>query len=277
MNLVKGNGEIVAYDPHHVRTNVQRTGASIELAQKVVDDIAPKIVDGMSTFALHNLVKASLQKQSTCYACRYDLRDALMHLGPAGFNFEFFIAEILNAHGYRAHVPPGMMRGACVEHEVDVVAEKDGRRMFIEAKFRNTKDDVVDLKDIMAAWSRFLDLVDGAALGYVEHFDECYIMTNARFTESARQFGECKGMHLIGWDYPKNSTLASLIDQRSLYPVTVIDDFSPVEIKALAEQKLLLCKKLDGMDPEELSAKIQVSVTRATEMIDLASRVVNGE
>lgn len=277
MQVTKGNGQIVAYDEERVRANIRRTGASSEIAEKVLADIRPKLTDGMSTFALHNLVKVALEKQSVCHACRYNLRDAILHLGPAGFNFEFYVAELLRAHSYDARIPPGMMRGACVEHEVDVIASKDGRSIFIEAKFRNTKEDVVDLKDIMATWSRFLDLVDGATLGYVDHFDECMVITNARFTDSARQFGGCKGMRLVGWDYPKGFTFPSLIDQTALYPVTVVDDFKPEEIKALAEAGLLLCKNIEGMEAEELSARIHVSVTRATQMIRLAGLVVHGD
>lgn len=277
MQVTKGNGQIVSYDEERVRANIRRTGASLEIVEKVLADIRPKLSDGMSTFALHNLVKVALQKHSTCHACRYNLRDGILRLGPAGFNFEFYVAEVLRAQGYDARIPPGMMRGACVEHEVDVVAMKEGRSAFIEVKFRNTKEDVVDLKDIMATWSRFLDLVDGATLGHVEHFDECMVITNARFTTSARQFGTCKGMRLIGWDYPKEFTFPSLIDEKALYPVTVVDDFKPEEIKALAEAGLLLCKNLEGMEADELSARIHVSITRATEMIHLAGLVVHGD
>lgn len=277
MKVIKGTGEMAEFDEERVKNNMMRAGATLEMAQKVLEDIRPKLVDGMSTFALHNLVKVALQKRSTCVACRYNLRDAILHLGPAGFNFEFYITELLRAHGYDAKLPPGMLRGACVEHEVDVVAHKDGRSFFIEAKFRNTKEDVVNLKDIMATWSRFLDLADGASLGYVEHFDTCMIMTNARFTDSARKFAECKGMRLVGWDYPKDFALPSMIDQTTLYPVTVIDDFRPEEVSALASAGLLLCKNIEGLEPEELSERIKVPITRAKEMIHLAGLVVHGE
>ena len=277
MEIIKGNGTRVEYDEERVRANIRRTGASSEIAQKVLDDIRSKVFEGMHTSALHELVKKSLQQHSVCHACRYNLRDALLRLGPAGFNFEFFIAELLGAHGYDARVPTAELRGACVEHEVDVVAHKENRSVFIEAKFRNVKDDVVNLKDVMATWARFLDLVDGAGLGYTEHLDECMIMTNARFTDVASRFGTCKGMRLVSWDYPKGFTLASLIDQTALYPVTVIDDFSPEEIGKMAEAGILLCKNLEALEPDELSSKIQVSIARAQSMVHAAGLVVHGE
>lgn len=277
IHVKKGNGDVVPFDEDRVRANIRRTGASEETVQKVIDAILPKLEDGMSTFALHNIVKAALQRESTCHACRYNLRDGLLKLGPAGFNFEFYVAELLRAHGYDAEVPTAELRGACVEHEVDVVAHKDSRAMFIEAKFRNNKQDVVDLKSVMATWSRFLDLVDGATLGYVEHFDECMIATNARFTDAARKFGECKGVRFMGWDYPENFSLRKLIDQKAFYPVTVVDDFKKHEVEALAESGLLLCQNLSEVEPHELSERIRVSLTRATEMIHLAGLVVHGE
>ena len=203
MKVLKSDGRWAEFDPERVRQSVARTGADRKTVDRVLTSLQGRMKEGMSTKEIYAIVREELKKTSTCFACRYSLRDALHKFGPAGYKFEKYVASILRAHNYDAYVPDSEIQGSCVLHEVDGIAEKDGRRIFIEAKFRNNFHDFVDLKDTMATWSRFLDLVDGAAVGNCPHFDECWIVTNARFSEHARQFGVCKGIHLIGWNFPE--------------------------------------------------------------------------
>ena len=77
-----------------------------------------------------------LAARSPSLACRYGLRDALGKLGPAGFLFEQYLAALLARTGYTTELPDEF-HGACVQHEVDVVAHKQGKTYAIEAKFRN--------------------------------------------------------------------------------------------------------------------------------------------
>lgn len=276
MLIKKATGELVPYDEKKVRESILRTGAGEEVVSDVLREIEPNLRDGMTTAKLYHFVHEALQRQSVCHACRYSLREAVFNMGPAGFNFEYYIASILRAHGYDAYVPQQELRGACVSHEVDVVAEKEGRRIFIEAKFRNERSRVVDLKDTMATWSRFIDLVDGASLGKCDHFDECWIMTNARFTKHAEQFGECKGMKLTGWNYPNNFSFEKMVDDISLYPVTVVSDLMPDELEGFAKAKMILCKDVARIEAHDLAQMVDISLGRAGEIIDKCSNVING-
>lgn len=276
MNVEKHSGELAPFDPSKVRLSILRTGANEAVADRVLTEIEPKLYDGITTAKLYHIVHETLRKQSVCFACRYSLRDALMALGPAGFNFEYYIAALLRAHNHDAHVPKQDIQGACVSHEVDVVSEKDGRRVFIEAKFRNQKEDYVDLKDTMATWSRFLDLVDGSAMGKCDHFDGVWIVTNARFSRHARQFGECKGMHLVGWNYPEDHSIAAMVDEAALYPVTAVDEMEATELEAFAKAGLILCKDIVELEPEELARRTDISTDRAEHLIDLAAAIVEG-
>lgn len=274
MLVKKGTGELVPYDENKVRASILRTGANEKIVDKVIEDIQPHLEDGMSTSKLYHFVYDALEKQSVCHACRYSLREAVFKMGPAGFNFEYYIAAVLREHGYDARVPQEELQGACVSHEVDVVAEKEGRSIFIEAKFRNEKGRVVDLKDTMATWSRFIDLVDGSSLGKCEHFDECWIVTNARFTRHAEQFGECKGMHLTGWKYPKTFSFEQMIDDIRLYPITVVADLSADELERFAKAKMILCKDVAATEAHDLSQMVDISLERAQEVIKKCAEVV---
>lgn len=276
MNVRKFGGSLVAFDPEKVIASVMKTGATRQEAEAVLASVQPSLQEGITTKEIYKLVHETLKGRNTCQACRYGLKEALRKLGPAGFKFEKYVAAILNAYNYVATLPTSELAGACVMHEVDVVAEKEGRAMFIEAKFRNNEQDYVGLKDIMATWSRFVDLVDGASVGKTDHFDECWVVTNARFSDSARQFGECKGMKLRGWGYPKDNSFGSMIDHHSLYPVTVLDALSKNELEALSERGLMLCRQVEEIEPEDLAEQIQVSRERAQELIEICTTVVDG-
>jgi hypothetical protein len=47
-----------------------------------------------------------------------------MDMGPSGHPFEHFVGELLRAQGYVIQISQ-IVQGACVAHEIDVVAEKD--------------------------------------------------------------------------------------------------------------------------------------------------------
>lgn len=277
MEVIKANGDRVPFDIEKVKSSISRTGASAGIVDRVASEVEERVKDGMTTRELYKIVFDILQNQSVCYACRYNLRTAILKLGPAGFKFEKYVAAILRAYGYDAHVPDEEYEGACVWHEIDGVAEKDGRRIVIEAKFRNSYRNNVNLKDTMATWTRFLDLVEGASLGKGPHFDEVWIMTNARFSDRSRQFGECKGMHLCGWQYPEGNSFERMVDNRALYPITVIDGLKQHELEKFAFNRLILCKEVSASEPEDLVQRIGMKLERAQEIIELCTAVVEGE
>lgn len=278
MNIIKSNGDSVAFDSEKVLRSIKRTGAGDSLAREVLDRVELKLTDGMSTRELYKIVRKELGHQNACFACRYNLREAILKLGPAGFKFEKYVASILRAYRYEAMNPEQDIRGACTNHEVDVVAEKEGRKIFIEAKFRNDYRGSVDLKDTMATWSRFIDLVDASSM-YDEtpHFDECWIVTNARFSDRARQFGVCKGMRMIGWNHPAEMTFSAMVDHVSLYPVTVIDSLQRSELEAFADKGLLICREISEIEPHDLAQRLGFKESRARELVELCGEIVEGE
>lgn len=275
--VIKSDGTRVPFDVEKIRTSIRRTGAPEGVVETVVERVLPKITEGMTTAELYHLVFAELKNRSVCYSCRYNLRSAILRLGPAGFRFEQYVASILRAHGYDAVVPEGELEGGCVWHEIDGIAEKDGKRAMIEAKFRNQYSFNVNLKDVMATWTRFLDLADGAAVGKCPKFDEVWLITNAKFSDRALKFGTCKGMKLVGWDVPHNRSFARLVDDRGLYPITVLDGLHQSEIESFSREGIMLCREVIKHEPEDLDRKIGIGSKRAEELIEMCSMVVEGE
>ena len=80
-----------------------------------------------------------------------------MELGPAGYPFERFIGAILEHQGY--HVEVGqLVKGYCVRHEVDVIADRDDRRYMVECKFHTRQAHNSDVKVSLYIHSRFNDI-----------------------------------------------------------------------------------------------------------------------
>lgn len=273
MQIVKSTGEKTEYDPDKIRRTIERTGADRSVADRVVERTSRRVRSGMTTKEIYKMVRRELKKEGRAVAQRYGLRSALLKMGPAGFKFEKYVSSILNAYQYDAHVPEQEFSGLCVNHELDVVAEKDGRRIFIEAKFRNKFGDSVNLKDTMATWARYVDLCGGAKAGKCPNFDEAWIVTNGRFSDRALQFGTCKGMHMVGWSEPEHS-LARMVDHASLYPITVLDNVRQWELDKLADKNIMLCREVAELTPEKLSRRSGLPQNRSKKLIQDCSEVV---
>lgn len=269
----KNNGKLVPFDEQRIFQSLSRTGVSEQIAQEVVKKVKKSLRPKMTTDAIYDIVREELKQLAPAASARYRLRSSLLRLGPAGFHFEKYVASILTAYGYKTELPYEL-QGACVTHEVDVIAEKDGRRMFIEAKFRNNFDDVVNIKDTMSTWSRFLDLVEGARLGLCPHFDEAWIVTNARFTKHSLNFGHCKNMVMVGWNHPKERPFASMVDLTTLYPITVLEDLKQNEIDAFLSKEISLCREVIDFAPSTLSKKTKLPLTRVKEIQKSCQQII---
>ncbi len=96
--------------------------------------------------------------------------------------FEDYIAELFNRLGYRAHAIGGPNDGG-----IDVIAEKDGRKHYIQCKkyFKARKVELREVRDFYGA------LADKLANG------KGYFITTSKFTLPAEQFADDKPIELI--------------------------------------------------------------------------------
>ncbi len=276
MTIIKANGEKVPFRPEKIVETLKRIGAKDQLISHVVQKVTGGIKAGMTTQEVYALVRKELHKENRCIAHRYNLRSGLLRLGPAGFKFEKYVASILKAYEYDAEVPRDDLIGLCVRHEIDVVAKTKSRTIMIEAKFRNRFDDTVTLKDVMSTWARLIDLREGSKTNpKTPFFHEGWIVTNGRFSESAHQFGVCKGMKLIGWSEPSES-LARMVDHAALYPITVMEHMKDWEMEKLAKKNIMLCREMAAKRPAALAETTGIPIDRTKSLIDTCKEIVAG-
>jgi len=212
----KWDGRLEEFDPRKLERTLIRAGADREMAQEVVRRVEAELYDGIPTRELLRIALGTLRDMERHeVAARYDLKRAIMRLGPSGYPFERYVARVLEAHGHRVLHVGRVYRGTCVEQEVDVAVESGGRRIMVECKFHNSQGIYTDLKPAMYTHARFLDLR--------EYFDGAWLVTNTRVTEAARRYAECVGLRVTWWDGPEGESLKEMIDGAGLYPVTSLD------------------------------------------------------
>lgn len=245
INITKASGLKVPFNKSKLKQSLFRSGANSEQADEVVAEVMEMLVEGMSTRKIYKTAFRLLRNVSRPMAARYKLKHAIMELGPSGFPFEQFVAELLKYRGYKTQVGV-IVKGHCVNHEVDVIAEKDEHHFMIECKFHNRQGYVCDVKIPLYIQSRFLDVEASWKQmdGHSEKFHQGWVVTNTRFSDDAAQYGRCMNMNLVGWDYPKNNGLKDWIDGSGLHPVTCLTTLTQKEKQQLLDRKIVLCKTM---------------------------------
>ena len=179
-------------------------------------------------------------------AAKYDLKGAIMRLGPAGYSFERLVAEILREYKYDTKVHRVMM-GACVKHELDVVIKRNNILGFIECKYHNAPGIYTGIKDILYTYARFLDLREGK-----KPFKEVWVCSNTKFSRDAIKYSKCKNIVLLGWSWPRGRSLENLIEKKKLYPITLLRKLDRQTQYRFSRSGLMLCKDLVRTDLDTL-------------------------
>ncbi|MDP3393945.1 restriction endonuclease [Sediminibacterium sp.] len=245
INIIKASGEKAPFNKGKLKQSLLRSGATNEQADEITNKVIEMLVEGMSTRKIYKTAFRLLRNYSRQAAARYKLKQAIMELGPSGFPFEQFVGELLKHKGYKTQVGI-IVKGHCVNHEIDVIAEKDEHHFMIECKFHNRQGYVCDVKIPLYIQSRFLDVERQwkQLAGHAEKFHQGWVVTNTRFSDDASKYGRCMNMNLVGWDYPKNNGLKDWIDGSGLHPVTCLTTLTQKEKQQLLDRKIVLCKTM---------------------------------
>lgn len=245
LKITTASGEKATFSLNKVERSLRKSGADDRSIQQILSAIKSELHKGISTQEIYNRAFDLLRQQDPVLASRYKLKKAIYELGPTGYPFEKFVAAVLEYSGYRVEVGK-IVQGLCVPHEVDVVAQKDKKTIFIECKFHSEQGRFCNVKIPLYIHSRFSDIekFHKAKHDPKEFFNEGWVVTNTRFTSDALQYGKCVNLTLIGWDHPKGKGLKDLIDASGLYPITVSTLLTKREKQFLLSRDVVLCREL---------------------------------
>ena len=134
-----------------------------------------------------------------------------------------------------------------MSHEIDVVANKNGNTTIVECKFHSEEGRNCNVKVPLYIASRFQDVKNQwDKKQHKTTLTQGWVVTNTRFTKDALGYGNCIGLHLLSWDYPKNDGLKDRIDRLGLYPITVSTLLTKREKQFLLTRDVVLCRDLIG-------------------------------
>lgn len=272
MKIVKHSGNIVDYNPSKLEQSLMKSGASQRVVKTILEAIEKEIYEGISTKQIYKMAFGLLKKVSNSNAARYNLKEAIRLLGPAGFFFEKYIALLFSSENYQA-VTNFILQGKCVSHEIDILVKKDSAIAMIECKFHMGKDANSDVKVPMYILSRFNDLKDNRHTIFTRNdtVSECWIVTNNRFTTDAIAFAKCSKLNLLSWNYPENDNLKTKNDTNYLYPITCLTTLSLAEKDKLLFLDVILVKEL--INNSESLEKIGLSSNRIKNVLKEASEL----
>jgi Holliday junction resolvase-like predicted endonuclease len=241
------SGEDVLFDESKLRNSLEKSGASVNIVDGVIAEVHKILYPGITTKQIYNKAFSILRKLARPNAAKYKLKKALIELGPTGYPFEKFVAELLKSQGYQTQVGL-IVEGNCVSHEVDVVAENNEKKLMVECKFHSDQKRVCNVKVPLYIQSRFKDVENRwkhDATNKQKTY-EGWIFTNTRFTSDAIQYAKCIGLSLVGWDYPTNNGLRDLINKMGLHPVTCLTTITKTEKDELLGKEKILCSELNN-------------------------------
>lgn len=270
--VIKRNGEQVPFEDERVIHSMQRSGVPVELQDRALQHIKERVQkdNTITTDEIFYHIREFLVGKDKKSALRFNLRQGIFDLGPTGFPFEKYLAEIFQEQGYRTQTDL-ILKGDCVDHEIDILLEKEDKKEIVEVKFHNQTFGKTDVQVALYVYARFLDLQKSNNISGV------WIATNTKLSVDAIHYSKCKGIKMLSWNYPPEASLAEFVEKPKMYPLTVITDLTQEEKRHLIDNGIVLAKDLLNISNNELKAKYLVDEKRIQEIKNDAKLIANGE
>jgi hypothetical protein len=154
--------------------------------------------------------------------------------------------------------PNPIIRGRCVEHEIDAIARRGNETVLVEIK-HHYKCHTSGLDVVRQIRATFEDITEGFDLGLNSiNFNKSMVVCNTKFSDHARRYAKCRNIDHIGWKAPLEHSLDQIIDEKKFHPITLIRNLDkPTEAK-LGNKGIVLLRQLTEGNISELSKKTGV-------------------
>jgi hypothetical protein len=255
--VIKASGLEEQFSSGKIYRTILEAGGSVKLAKKVIEVVKRGYHENITTQEILEIILNELKGFPDIYA-RYDLKRAIMALGPSGFPFEQFFGGILTYYGYKTKVD-NFMKGKIITHEVDIIAKKE-KSYMIECKYHNEPGKSTDLHPALYTYARFLDLR--------EKPDMPWLVTNTKCSDDAKNYARGVGLKITSWNYPKNKSLQKLIELKKLYPITILKTINESTKEKLFLAKIVIAKNLLNYSIEDLMEKTGLNEKEISKILE---------
>lgn len=272
--VTKADGTKQPFQREKIINTCLRMHASREAAESIADKIESRVYDGIPTKKILQMIFSYLKKYRPAIRHQIDLRKAISLLRPSP-DFERFVQMLLGEHGYTV-TRNRIIRGKCVEHEIDAIAQKGDETYLVEIKHHSNHHTYTGLDVPRIARATLEDLTEGLNLGLNSiNFSKALIVCNTKFSEHAARYAECRGIDHIGWKAPPEHGLERMIEERGLHPITLLRGLDKGSREKLADNGILLLKQLITHDADELSEKTKISKDQLIDIMKNAKEILS--
>lgn len=276
VEIIKTTGERELFEREKFCESLHKAGAPSDVTEEICALLEKEVTPGMSTTQIFRKASKYLMRRNLPAGIRYNVKRGLELLGPAGFLFEQFVETLMRAEGYENTARDQMIRGECVEHEIDVVAEKGGERHIVEVKYHNQSAIKTPVEVVMYADARREDIARAEAKQGKNVKHHLLLVTNTKFSKNALAYARCRAIALIGWQYPRERCLEDIIREHVLYPTTVLPSVDRGAREAFARHDMMLVRDLAPYSVEDVVRKFGIDERRARGIIKEAHVLVYG-
>lgn len=267
--VVKSSGEKEPFSESKVLHSIKRVGLPEELHKEVLNHVKETLRPDITTAEIFTHITEFLEQKDKVANLRFNLKQAILDLGPTGFPFEKYINRIFKDLGYETQVDI-TLNGQCVKHEIDLLIEKNGKREIIEAKFHNHPGTKTEIHVLLYTYARFLDVKDG------NEIDGVWVVTNTKLSEDAITYSKCKGIRVIAWNYPEIGNLQDFVGHPHMYPITILKDLNDHDKQILLENDIVLCCDLLTISEEDLKSKLSLDPEKLKRAKESAKIICKG-
>ncbi len=252
--IKKTTGDTEVFVRKKYLQSMRLAGIEHSLAQEVLRMVTHDENNLVSTDKLHAATESALVKKNDLVAAaRYNLKRAIVDLGPSGFPFEQYIAHVFNAYGYKTKTNQ-FVNGKCVRHEIDVVAERGNSHYMIECKHHHYSGAKTNIRVALYVYARFLDVQHTwnkqESISHKNHVP--WLVTNTKITVDAISYADCMGMKVLAWHHPRGKGLNEHVEAKGLYPITVLSGLNKSAKKSLFDKNIILVQQLAEIPLEKV-------------------------
>ena len=235
----KSSGRLEDFDENKLKKSLRFAGANEKQIRHIIQEITPLLFEGITSNKIFNMAFKRLKKMSYSISINYSLKKAIFELGPSGFHFEKFVAELMKSKGYKVQV--GIhKKGRCIKHEIDVVGTRPDQTVYVECKFHNSPSRKNDVKTALYIHARCMDLKENLD----NDFNEFWLVSNTSFTKDAMTYAQCVGIKLIGINCPEEGNIQDLVNKYHLHPITSLQRLKKKHQTILMDKDIILAKEI---------------------------------
>lgn len=271
--VTKADGSKQPFDKQKIFRTCIRLRATNEAAQSVADRIEEKARSGITTKEILQTIFHYMKEYRPEVRYITDLREAIAFMRPQP-DFEQYVAMLLKEQGYDV-VTNQLVKGKCVEHEVDAIARKKNECIYVEVKHHFQHHTFTGIGVFLEAWASYVDLLQGfeeAKNSY--HFNKVMVVCNTKISEHAKQYSICKGIMYTGWNYPAGNSMEEMIQKKSLYPITFLKSIDRRIEAKLGDAGVITLRQLVETNMAELASKTNVEKAKLRILVEKAREIL---